>query len=386
MSLDPHLRWKGEEEGNPGLVARNTEWFCSSRGVRASAGVEVTIIVSQPMQRYMARRTSNKIEPAVMTLYVPTSSVGGVTPSITEYIDLSQVASLVNRRFYRQGLNWAVSGIKVLSQTGFVGSITCAKLPNTWVMSNAWQKSFSAWQRMNKEALSEAESVRPRFLDFKVYADSEHHAAGYGANLLPLALGGSFTSGEWQPSKFVIPNTAVAGQVFSREAIAVGSNYPGAGASGLNAISLIKGYAASRGLPNVLDPNTPGDAADADGAIPQNWMTALHNDGSSQDEEVVEDMIGENNLAPYPFENDGTAIDTMYPGGANQGSGLQIHDVNYISNTTIGGQTRIKGGNFPCGLVRFDITNTGETSNLVLQIDLIPGNHRGYLCEPMMEM
>ena len=48
--LQHHLRWKGEEEGNPGLVARNTEWFCSSRGVRASAGVEVTIIDSQPMQ------------------------------------------------------------------------------------------------------------------------------------------------------------------------------------------------------------------------------------------------------------------------------------------------------------------------------------------------
>ena len=147
----------------------------------------------------MAKRRMNgkrsKIEPAVMTLYVPTSSVGGVTSSITEYIDLSQVASLVNRRFYRQGLNWAVSGIKVLSQTGFVGSITCAKLPNTWVMANAWEKSFRAWQRMNTEALSEAESVRPRFLDFKVYADSDHHTAGYGGNLLPISLDGTYTLG-----------------------------------------------------------------------------------------------------------------------------------------------------------------------------------------------
>ena len=33
MSLDPHFRLKGEEDENPGLVARNTEWFCSSEGV-----------------------------------------------------------------------------------------------------------------------------------------------------------------------------------------------------------------------------------------------------------------------------------------------------------------------------------------------------------------
>ena len=84
----------------------------------------------------------SKIEPAVMTLYVPTRPVGGATTTITEFIDLSQIASLVNRRFYRQGLNWAVAGIKVLNLSGFQGSILCAKLPNTWVMSNAWEKSF----------------------------------------------------------------------------------------------------------------------------------------------------------------------------------------------------------------------------------------------------
>jgi len=27
-----------------------------------------------------------------------------------------------------------------------------------------------------------------------------------------------------------------------------------------------------------------------------------------------------------------------------------------------------------------------ETTNLRIQIDLVPGNHRGYLCEPMTEM
>ena len=66
----------------------------------------------------------------------------------------------------------------------------------------------------------------------------------------------------------------VVGNSREREMIAVGPSYPGAGASGLDAVSLIEGYAASRGLPNVLDPNTPGDADDAEGIAPENWMAA----------------------------------------------------------------------------------------------------------------
>ncbi len=327
-----------------------------------------------------------KLEPSELTLYIPTAPIAP-GPLVSQYLDLSQVASLVNRRFYRQGLNWAVAGIKVLNIAGFVGSVVCSKLPNTWIMSNAWHKSYAAWRQMNDEALEETESIRPRFLDFKIFADSGHHAAGIPANLLGTSLAGVYTVGEWESSKLRIPiGPTQPGVTTDYEMIAVGASYPGAGASGKNAVSLIEGYAASRGLPNVLDPNVPDDASDADGVTPENWMAALQNEGTEQTEEVLTDMITENTIAPYPFENDGTAVDTMYPGGANQGTGLQIHDVVFITPTTVGGATRIKGGNFPCGLIRFDMNNTGDTSNLILQIDLIPGMHRGYLAEPMQDM
>jgi len=331
-----------------------------------------------------------KIEPAVQTFLVKTASTTapGVGGSTTSFVDLSQIASLLNRRFYRQGINWAVSGMKVYS--GANGNITISKLPETWVMSNAWEKGFRTWQRMNNEALAESESVRPRFLDFKIYADDAHHAAGYGANLLPyspLTLL-NILPGEWESSKYEIPTGSAGGQgaTASREVVAVGRNYPGLGASGLDAVSLIEGYAASRGLPNVLDPNAPGDADDVDGFNPDNWIAATFNEGTTQTEGVLEDMISENNIAPYPFENDGVYGDTMYPNGANQFSGLQLHDFETVSGTTIGGITRIKGGMFPCGLMRIDHQTSDSNGNIVLQIDLVPGNHRGYLCEPMTEM
>jgi hypothetical protein len=341
-----------------------------------------------------------KIEPAVQTLWFNVVTPADTTDS--KFIDLSQVASLVNRRFYRQGINWAVSGIETystVSTEGFdsQGNIVVSKLPSTWVMSNAWEKGFRVWQRMNNEALAETESVRPRFLDFKIYADSTHHAAGYDANLLPVALEGAFAPGEWEPSKVYIPTAlnASAAQTNDFELVAVGDSFTGAGFSGLDSVSLIEGYASSRGLPNVLDPNTPADADDASGSTPHNWMAALFNDGLVQTSEVVEDMQTENNIAPYPFENDGLNVDTMYPNGANQGTGLEVHEYGYITPTTIGNQTNFKGSMFPCGLIRLDITNSlaapgpGEPSrnmSTLIGVRLVPGNHRGYLCEPMTEM
>jgi hypothetical protein len=306
---------------------------------------------------------------------------------LASYLDLSQVASLMNRRFYRQGINWAVAGIKILTPSGTTGEVTISKLPNTWIMSNSWEKSFRAWSKMNNEAMQEAQSVRPKFLDFKIYADSDHHSLGYGSNLLPLSVAGIATPGEWESSKFVIPKTNGTDDTISHEIIAVGANYPGTGASGFNAVSLIEGYAASRGLPDVLDPNTPDDAGLANGSTPQNYLGALFNEGTDQTADVIDDLITENNLAPYPFENDGTHLDTMYPGGANQLQGLQIHDSAYLTSTTIGGSTHLKGGNFPCGLIKISTSVTSPSGlTPILYVDLVPGNHRGYLCEPMTEM
>jgi hypothetical protein len=332
----------------------------------------------------MARRSSNKIQPAVMTL-VAQLPVGAATSTM----DLSQVASLMNRRFYRQGINWAVAGFKIVTQGATTGGITIAKLPNTWTMSNSWEKSMRAWLKMNNEALAEAESTRPRFMDFKIFADATHHTAGFAANLLPIDLAGApYVAGEWEASKIQVPIGTAANPTLTaeRDLIAVGASYPGPGASGNDALSLIQGYSLSRGLPNVLDPNVPDQMDFAVGNQPQNWMSAMFNDGNEQTSEVLEDLEADNRVAPYPFENDGVNVVTMYPGGATQAPTLEFHDSTIVTGTTIGGSTRLKGGNFPCGLIRISSNLTAGDQLPLLIVDLVPGNHRGYLCEPMTEM
>ncbi len=332
----------------------------------------------------MARnsRRSNgmkKIEPAVTTVFFTSNpSFGGAS---TSYIDLSQVASLVNRRFYRQGLNWAVAGMKIF------GTVDCtikvSKLPTTWIMSNAWEKSFRTWQQMIKNATDEsgAESIKGRFLDFKIYADAGHHELSFDANLLPKDDDGNFYGvGQWQPSELQIP-TGV-GTTNTRELIAVGPNLPGASpVTTYDAVSVIQGYADSRALPSQADPNVPADAN-------TNWMVKLFDNVSDQDQDVIADLEVTGNNPPYPFEGDeaGTVV-TMYPGGETNAPTLQVHDTETITSTTIGGMTRIQGGSFPCGLIKIEVAGLSQNDlTFGIQLELVPGEHRGYLCEPMTEM
>jgi hypothetical protein len=199
----------------------------------------------------MARKRSkkNKIEPSVLTLNFGTDSVG---PDQTgySYIDLSQVASLVNRRFYRQGINWAVAGFKVMTATPEEGqsirsTFIVEKLPNTWIMSNAWEKGMRTWLQMSNEALKDNESARPRFMDFKVYADGMHHQLGSANNLKPFNMNGVAVEGEWDYSTIQIPDaeSGLAPQTIREfDIVATGASYPGASpVTTQDAVSLIEG-------------------------------------------------------------------------------------------------------------------------------------------------
>jgi len=318
----------------------------------------------------MARRKStsgSKIQPAPMTLTFATPDTAGGR----YYIDLSQAASIANRRFYRQGINWAVAGIKVISSKA--GTFSVGKLPNTWVLSNAWEKMFRAWQRQQREVLEDGsqQSVRAKFNDFKIFADDQHLASGVSNNLLPVSYSGAVVNpGEWEISQIVIPNYGTPGNNYEPYIIAVGDDVPGTG----GAISMIKAYQNSRGVPQSPDPTVPGAVLSTD-----NYLNLMFDVGDNNTD-VLANVVGKNDNLPYDQDD--------YPGGAVEMPGLEWHDIVtlYESNATNGvGTQRVKGGNFPCGLIAIDWTPE-DGANVVLQIDLIPGNHRGYLCESMTEM
>ena len=307
----------------------------------------------------------------------------------SRHIDLSQVASLVNRRFYRQGLNWAVQGFKLITSASG-GQVSIHKLPNTWVMSNAWEKGFRAWMKQQSEAMAEVASIKPKFLDYKIFMNDDHRKAGSSQNLLPHSAATiaqpiqQATAGEWEYSKIYTPQAPVGVPTGPN-----GFNIMAVGANDFvtnNVVSLIQGYANSRGLPDIKDPNAPADAADTDDNDPENWLSAMFNEGTGQVAEVIDDALADNNQSPYPYEGDGTAVTTMYPGGATQMNSLEIHTQEFVTGTTIGGTTRMAGGNFPCGLIEVSTFDFKPSDTLLLEITLVPGMHRGYLAEDMTDM
>jgi len=338
------------------------------------------------MAKRYSKRSMKKIEPAVLNFLIPTGTIpaGTFDPEgnllqagqLAQFVDYSQIASLVNRRFYRQGTNWALGGIKVLSQPAMRGSIVASTMPTTWVAFNAYKKAFSAWNRQQMESIDEAgaESSVARFRDFKVFLDTDHVDAGFAANLLPVdSAGNAPILGEWEPIQIVVPNQTVdasGSRVDPKEYLLhlVGANdYAVGGSRGI-----IEGYADSRAYPQSPDP--VGPAIDSF----NNWMRDMFDVGNDN-EEITENATEKNNELPYDQVN--------YPGGENNMSATQVFDVAYLSGTTVGGITRMKGGVVPAGLMRLDMTNeTNLAQNVVLQIDLVPGRHRGYMCEPTLEV
>lgn len=336
------------------------------------------------------------MQPAAMTLSMLTDTVPNGTGK-RFYVDLSQVASIVNRRFYRQGINWAVAGFKF--QSSGAGIVQVSKLPNTWVTSNAWEKSFRMWNKQQREAIADAgaESTVAKFRDFKVFMEVNHVedfiANGEdlnATNLMPVAstaFAGSpvvvtAAGGEWDPSQIVIPNAlpdASGTEIDPSEYVLhmVGTNsQPVLSPNFEGSKGVLEGYADSRAYPQSPDPVSPNPAS------ANNWMRLMFDVGN-ENADVLANAADRNDELPYP------QVD--YPGGQNQLEGLQIHDLVQIystSGTTNVGITRAKGGNFPCGLIAIDWAPAadGPNTNIQIQIDLVPGNHRGYLCEPMTEM
>ncbi len=309
-----------------------------------------------------------KLQPAVSTILINVPAGGSI------YADISQMASVVNRRFYRQGLNWAVKGFRCNQQGALSGGrFQIEKLPETWVMSNAWHKTFAAWKKQQDEALdaSNQESVRAKFNDFKIHMDQVHVTAGFSANARPIASGGSpFLAGEWEASQIVIPNVAnPTGSEVGTQPEEYFVMMVGAGA-GTGAKGMITGYAYSRALPQSPDP-----ALDVNTTNEHNWMRNMFDVGN-EDEEVLANAALRNNDLPYDQDD--------YPGGFSNAPVLQLHAHTDITGTlsAVDNSFLMPGTQVPCGLLKF----TNQTSTVMeVFIDLVPGHHRGYLCEPMQE-
>lgn len=330
-------------------------------------------------------RRPKKIEPAVKTMSF-------TVPNGTSYVDLSLAASIANRRFYRQGLEWAVAGFTIFTVPTVTGGLDITKVPETWMASNAWHKSFAMWRKMNDQVLDDEPSIAGKYADFKVYADQnmigqdvQCKAQPNGLILTPQDYLGGVTNGDylgavspradWEYSTITIPNDPNAvptpGVTEDYSLHMVGINTVGSKA-------VIQGYARSRARPQSQDPNVPTNT---------DWMTEMFDVGD-QLEELRTDIVEDNDRPPYAVSPEQTAND-FYPGAGQEFPTLQIHDNAKVTTTTVGGKTGAMGGTFQCGLIRFDsslVAGESAPSTCTILIHMVAGPHRGYMCRPMQDV
>ncbi len=310
-------------------------------------------------------------------------------------IDTSLAVSLVNRRFYRQGLEWQIAGIDwQLHKTDpdYVGVngpvVTVSTIAHSWVTSQAWKNGYRLWMKQQQQVLDEEPTIRPRWLDFKVFANPMHfaafHQAGAGfqnnwtpqnwETLLPIQWQLIDNDQElmqppedWDYSEYVFPNSD---ELVPASELMITVQGPDGGA---NTKSLVDGYAASRAVPQSPDPALPG-------GVHVGWYTDLFDLGEN-DEEIRANLADDNDELPYD-QDDYPYGDTNFPLG-------ELQDIIFRRNTIGLSEAFTPAFTAPCGLLEIQslgFENVSEAECHFMQLHLVPGPHRGYMARPMQDV
>lgn len=321
------------------------------------------------MAKRRNRRAMRKIEPAVLQLQYE------VPPNVTRFIDLASDLSRVNRRLYRQGMNYAVGSIQIQQDlaSGNTGcELTVSAAGNTWVTQNAHVKGKALWDKMNDEVLDDQPSIQGKWADFKIYLSEDMDSS----NTLKCTDGAGgvwpTTDIEWNYSKYVIPqhdvDPATGQSLPAQEAVAALCGEDDvAGATWR--MSLINAYELSRSTVQDPMPNVPAGASTS-------FYSMLMDLGGQESE--LSDVIEDANDVP-PYSN----TEGNYPGGkiftthnALTVVGKQITS-QYQPTATIGSFIA------PCGLLRVASAVTGVPENFKVFVNLVPGSYKGVMADAM---
>lgn len=290
------------------------------------------------------------------------------------FIDIAQCLSSVNRKLFRQGMQYMIQEIRVESWSPDASQVAIYRLCDNWVNTNAWVKALAEWNEQNLEAARETgtESTLAKWRDFKVHMNKLHATDGVGENFLPdsfeLADHPAGSVYQWSMSKFVVPNDGnFGGATHEYELYMVDATDVGVGQG------LIEAYAESRSRPQPDDPNIL--------TVTGGLYSDMEDVGEDLDD-IVGNFQRENTNPPYPLnENDATA---SYP-GINYGVDGTVGQI-LEGSMQIGQSVRstLPGFVAPLGLlyVKCAGMNTGSVN---VQIKIAPGSYQGVMARSMKE-
>lgn len=304
--------------------------------------------------------------------------------SATNYVDLGQSLSVVNRKLFRQGMVYGVESVDFMFDSNptlyDVVQITALTAGDSWSVHNAHVKGHALWNQMNELVLEDNPSVQGKWADYKVYLDGAHFAA---TNLRPRDGGGvQYQEGEWNYSTYVIPQHDVdpaAGVPLDAPAVRVhliGDNTgvpipTPPGTSPTVSLGLIKAYEESRATVFDDNPNVPG-------GMSTSFFSVLTDTGS-QEPELADVIEASNDDPPYNLTN--------YPGGDTNAVNPIITEFAAASVGNPNGM--LTSFLAQCGLIKFKVeafkngAAVSPVPTVIARINLMPGKYKGIAAVPM---
>lgn len=285
-----------------------------------------------------------KIVPAQTRFRVTVPHAGGVN------VDIAHCLSIINRRMYRQGMNYYVENVQMVATAGAIAAVHTAS--DTWVTHNAWKKGYETWRSMQNEANDgDGARLKGKWADFKVLLDD------IGLSFVTPIDGdnASYLTGEWHYSNFVYDD---AGTARSPAISLIGS------VAEDSHIGLIEAYGNARNYP------TSGPANPAE--IQTGFYAQYHGVGDIDDELMV-DVRDDNDTPPYDTDD--------YPGGANNADAPMVQAA--MAATATYPISNSGGFLAPCGLLRIIQNQTSGSAVAYFIITVGVGPYKGVMASRM---
>lgn len=311
-------------------------------------------------------------------------------PVGVSWLDSAQILSIMNRKLYRQGMQYAIADVEIINGSDTSSSVYVNRMCNNWVTANSWTKGYYHWKAQQDEAMREAgnSSTIGTYRDFKIFMNVEHANAD-SDEVLDNAMGwitpaaaklvDSESQYDWEYSQVVVPNDG--GTAGNSVEYYLHMNGPDAPSTAPNqSKGLIEAYAESRSRPQATDPNVIDQPSGVEGGL----YSEMEDLGEIQDDVVVNARYT-NDQPPYVIGN--SSQYGWYPYGANMGAGTDRSHVQDILTLRSGSSSLAMDntGGFlaPCGLIQF--TNFGDDV-LTLRVTWVAGDYQGVAARPMKEM
>lgn len=279
----------------------------------------------------------------------------------TKFIDIARALSIVNRKFYRQGVYYYVNSVEFYNNNDHY--VDLHTVPDNWITKNAWNRGFKIWQKMN----SLVETPRPKYNDFKCLMRYDHLADG--SNTLDpdfFGINGIHTSegpDEWVYSRFTTM-VSDGGDSDEFEVTILGTHVGNEHTR--DTVGLIRSYQDSRGQPTSL--GEPYTTANHDTDPLLNLFDAS---GDLALRDIAANLEEDNDVPPYDA--------SAYIG--HNANHMQ-HVARLATTTTTGRVAKASGFCAPFGLICVDPSNQNtEQDTWRIVLNLAAGTYHGVYAE-----